>query len=214
MCGYADERTRDSVGCGEPEANPCASGRSTDGHPGSPGGHSHASWPAGKEATQACIDYMASIAPPPPPPPPDNPEDDPEDDPPAKVRWACCEGTAIYIDPGEDGPAECASLLRQIPDACPIIDPPDDDEDDPPPPDDDEDDPRATDEPTCTCCEGVVVTRDEGRTCGQECGSLLRQIPDACPAPPVVPPPVVPPTVPAVEEPDARAALRYYFGGV
>ena len=72
LCGYANENLGGSVSCSDPAANPCNSGRSTSSHTPNSRGHSHAGFPANKEQTQACQDYLARLNPPPPvvtPPP-------------------------------------------------------------------------------------------------------------------------------------------------
>ena len=176
LCGYANENLGGSVSCGDPAANPCDSGRSTSAHTPNSQGHSHAGFPANKGQTQACQDYLARLNPPPvvdPPPPP------------ACEHGDACDGYGEH-DPTDHDCESCDDqngtcgyhLGHRHPGQCPniIVDPP----------------PPAE---SCECCEGVQVTKGEGETCEQTCGSLLRQHPLACsdddptvdPPPPVCP---------------------------
>ena len=161
LCAYADGITAGSIACGDPLANPCYSGRSTSAHTPRVGSHQHAGFPAGKESTDACLAYQRA-----------NPRDthcddrhciDPEDD---RILWkhsASNHDCSVCVDEkcGWTGDAGTWSWHRHE-GLCP----------------DSGTNPPAE---TCECCEGVTVTRDEGRTCEQECESLLEQIPDACP---------------------------------
>ena len=180
LCGYANNSLGGSVSCSDPAANPCDSGRSTSAHTPNSRGHSHAGFPANKEQTQACQDYLARLNPPPvvdPPPPP------------ACEHGDACDGYGEH-DPTDHDCESCDDqngtcgyhLGHRHPGQCPniIVDPP----------------PPAE---SCECCEGVQVTKGDGETCEQTCGSLLRQQPQACPVDDDDDPPVDPPPPPAID---------------
>ena len=169
LCGYANENLGGSVSCNDPAANPCNSGRSTSSHAGNSRGHSHAGFPANKEQTQACQDYLARLNPPPP----------------TCDHGDACDGYGEH-DPTDHDCESCDDqngtcgyhLGHRHPGQCPniVIDPP----------------PPAE---SCECCEGIQVTKGEGETCEQTCASLLRQHPDACPVDDLPPPADIDPEV-------------------
>ena len=216
LCAYADGNTAGSVSCSDPLANPCYSGRSTSTHNPNVAGHGHAGYPPGKATTAACIafqranprnthcddrhcidpndqrvffehnaaDHACSVC--------ENGKCGFWGTQEARHRHEglCPDETCAHGEAcdgyGEHDPTDhdCEScddqngtcgyhLGHRHPGQCPniIVDPP----------------PPAE---SCECCEGVQVTKGEGETCEQTCGSLLRQHPLACSDddPPVDPP--------------------------
>ena len=165
MCAYADGSTRGSISCNlvDMGANPCSSGRSTGVHSVNIGEHSHADFPVGKSATQACTDYIESL----------NPPVDPPVDPPECEHGDACDGYGEH-DSSEHLCTVCDDQdntcgwhkNHRHPGQCPNKQP---------------------DPPTvksCTCCEGTSLSADINADCPTECASLLRQVPDACPVDP------------------------------